>query len=441
MICNVFRPKRKINGRLHVGRLYRGRFKLDGEFSTTTLPLHTTDKQLANQKLLVVVRQREKELAGLTGRKPLREAAQSPLLAHLDDFLADLRVRKRSESHLKHLETRIKRLFFECGWDHLRDVSADSFQLWRANQKEFSAKTLNEYQNAASSLFAWMERNDRLEINPLRRVGKVERKGHETVKRRSFTNDEMRRLLGVAGFYALGYLAAVNTGLRRKELASVQWGDVHLDADRPFILVRSSTTKNRKASKIYLKTRLARMLADIKPASVTADKLVFAGRIASMRKMHEHLKAADIVVWNDQGCKVDFHALRMTYNMNLELAGASVQVRQELMRHSDPRLTTGPYTDTTRLETAGLIEKLPDFLDEKNTDTQLDTQTIDASSPGVAQAVTVNAGDENAKHVENKGESRDLTPAVTACHTVQSNGVLEFESPPLRQLDINQRWH
>ena len=46
-------------------------------------------------------------------------------------------------------------------------------------------------------------------------------------RRRSFTNDEMRRLLAVAGLYALGYLAAVYTGLRRKELSSVQWGDEH----------------------------------------------------------------------------------------------------------------------------------------------------------------------------------------------------------------------
>ena len=432
MICNVFRPKRKINGRLHVGRLYRGRYKLDGEFKMTTLPLHTTDKQLANQKLLLVVRQREKELAGLTGRKPLREAAQSPLLSHLNDFLADLRARKRSESHVKHLETRIKRLFLECRWEHLRDVSADSFQLWRANQKEFSQKTLHEYQNAASSLFAWMERNDRLESNPLRRVSKVERKGYEKVKRRSFTNDEMCRLLAVAGLYGLGYLAAVNTGLRRKELASVQWGDVHLEVERPFILVRSATTKNRKANKIYLKSQLARMLQTIKPVAGAADELVFAGRIASMRKMHKHLKAAGITVYNEQGCKVDFHALRMTYNMNLELAGASVQVRQELMRHSDPRLTTGPYTDTTRLETASLIEKLPDFLGERMDGTQLDTQATVASSPAVAQAVTVSGGSQGCEHVENADESHDLTPAGAVCHAGQSNGVSEFESPSLR---------
>jgi hypothetical protein len=237
----------------------------------------------------------------------------------------------------------------------------------------------------------------------------------------------------VAGLYALGYLAAVNTGLRRKELASVQWGDVHLDADRPFILVRSSTTKNRKAGKIYLKSQLARMLSSIKPAAVAADELVFAGRIASMRKMHEHLKAAEIPVCNEQGCKVDFHALRMTYNMNLELAGASVQVRQELLRHSDPRLTTGTYTDTTRLETASFIEKLPDFLDEKSNDTQLDTQATVASSPNVAQAVTVKRGNEDSEHVENKGGSHDLTPAVAVCHSGQSDGVSEFESPSLRQ--------
>jgi integrase len=402
----------------------------------TTIPLHTTDKQLAQQRLLLAVRQREKELSGLAGRKPLRDAAQSPLLNHLDDFLADLRARKRSESHIRHIETRIKRLLFECRWEHLRDVSADSFQLWRANQKEFSQKTLHEYQNAASSLFAWMERNDRLESNPLRRVGKVERKGHETLKRRSFMNDEMSRLLAVAGLYALGYLAAVNTGLRRKELSSVQWGDVHLEAERPFILVRSATTKNRKAGKIYLKSSLARMLADIKPATVATDDLVFAGRIASMRKMHEHLKAAGITAFDEQGCKVDFHALRGTYNTNLELAGGSLQVRQELLRHSDPRLTAGTYMDTTRLETADLIEKLPNFLGGTKTDTQLDTQTTGAGGHSVSQPVTANWGNGIAKDFANIEESHGKTLAGAACHISFNSDDSRFESPSLRHFDF-----
>jgi hypothetical protein len=49
----------------------------------------------------------------------------------------------------------------------------------------------------------------------------------------------------------------------------------------------------------------------------------------------------------------------------------------------------------------------------------LDTQTTGASSPGMAQAVTVNAGDGNAKRVENKGESHDPALAVAVCLTVK----------------------
>jgi integrase len=433
MQCSVFRHKRKVNGRLRIGRTYSGRFKLAGEMKATTIPLGTTDKQLAQQKLLMAVREREKELAG-GGRKPLREAAQSPLLSHLSDFLADLRARKRSESHVRHLETRIKRLFAECHWEHLRDVGADGFMLWRAKQTEFSQKTIHEYKNAAFSLFAWMERHDRLENNPLRRVGNVERKGYEKVRRRSFTHEEMARLLAVAGPYALGYLAAVNTGLRRKELCSVQWGDVHLDTASPFIMVRSCTTKNRKAGKIYLKSQLARMLKEIKPESGMADELVFASRIAPLRKIHQHLKAAGIPACNEQGEKVDFHALRKTYNTNLELVGASLQVRQELLRHSDPRLTAGTYMDTTRLETASLIEKLPDFLGEKLDCTQLRTQATVSASPDVAQAVTANRDAECAETLANKGDSHALSLAVATGHIGQQTGALGFESPPLRHL-------
>ena len=330
---------------------------------------------------------------------------------------------------MKHLETRINRLFVECRWEHVRDVTAASFEKWRENQHELSQKTKHEYQNSAFQLFGWMERHDWLENNPLRRVGKVERKGFETVKRRSFNDDEMLAL-GVAGLYGLGYLAACYTGLRRKELASVQWGDVHLEAAAPFIFVRSATTKNRKAGKIFLKSNLARMLADIKPAAVAADELVFAGRIAPMRKMHEHLKAAGIPVLDEQGNKVDFHALRVTFSTNLELVGASLQMRQDAMRHCDPRLTAGPYTDTTRLETASQIEKLPDFTLDKTPDTQLGTQATVPASLDVTPAVTIGGGFKLRKPLKTKGIFR-LWPVLSRSVTVNRGRRSRGSNPPL----------
>jgi hypothetical protein len=84
------------------------------------------------------------------------------------------------------------------------------------------------------------------------------------------------------------------------------------------------------------------------------------------------------------------------------------------------------------LETASLIEKLPDFLGVANTDTQIDTQGTGASRPDVTQAVTVNNGVEVSKAVANKGDCHAMASAVAVCHGGQLNSELGFESPSLR---------
>jgi hypothetical protein len=88
--------------------------------------------------------------------------------------------------------------------------------------------------------------------------------------------------------------------------------------------------------------------------------------------------------------------------------------------------------DGTRLETAGFIEKLPDYTDDKQSDTQPGTQATGASSPALAQTVTANGSSKNAKHDANIEESHDLSPAVAVCHSEPLNTVSRFESPSLR---------
>ncbi len=52
MICNVYKKKRKTkSGKVTVDRLYRGRYRLDGDYAVTEIPLDTPDKQVAEQKL------------------------------------------------------------------------------------------------------------------------------------------------------------------------------------------------------------------------------------------------------------------------------------------------------------------------------------------------------------------------------------------------------
>ena len=75
--------------------------------------------------------------------------------------------------------------------------------------------------------------------------------------------------------------------------------------------------------------------------------------------MKRDLKACGIVVCDDLGRTVDFHALRHTFGSMLARAGIPPRVAMELMRHSDMRLTQSTYTDATLLPLFNEVEKLP----------------------------------------------------------------------------------
>lgn len=128
-------------------------------------------------------------------------------------------------------------------------------------QQYLSAKTLNEYLNAISALLNWMIKQDRIVKNSLTHVSKVNLRGRQQ-RRRALTDEELQKLLTVAGPRKLLYLTASYTGLRQNELRQLCWGDVHLDTEKPFIKARASTTKNGKEAVIPLHPELAKELAD-----------------------------------------------------------------------------------------------------------------------------------------------------------------------------------
>ena len=64
------------------------------------VPLHVSDKQVAQEKLRQLVREREKELHVLIPAKTMRDAAQASLTGHLNGFIADLRAKGRNSQDL-----------------------------------------------------------------------------------------------------------------------------------------------------------------------------------------------------------------------------------------------------------------------------------------------------------------------------------------------------
>jgi hypothetical protein len=172
MICMIYRRKRVTNGKTLMARLYRGRYRLEGDTKITEIPLHTPDKRVAQQRLEQVVRDKQMEQAGILAPSAVRKAAQSLLEEHLGQYVADLAALKRDDQYIYELKNRVRPLIKECAWKQLKDVTADSYQAWRAKQT-LSPKTLNEYLGSISPLLNWMEKHERIARNPLQHVQKV----------------------------------------------------------------------------------------------------------------------------------------------------------------------------------------------------------------------------------------------------------------------------
>ncbi len=412
--------------------------------------LKVRELQVAEKLKNDFIREKERELSGIIAPRPVRDAASRSLTEHLAEFLGYMEGLNRSASHISHVGTRVRNLIADCGWRHLSDVTAKSFELWRQNKAaKLSVKTRNEYRASMFSMLAWLEENEELDANPFKRVKKTDGRGQETVKRRAATHAEMESILNVAGKYAVAYLAAATTGLRRGELSKLEWGDLHLDAAQPVALVRAATTKDRKPARAYLGPQLVAELKKLHSPGMPSNSLVLAGRMPTMKKMLGHLAQAGIPYVDDQGRRLDFHALRMTFDTNLAIAGVSDAARMKLMRHKSPRLTLEIYTDSDKVPVAGALAKLPEFdcsvgavrrfratgstlqqiTPPGNEHTGKNTGILVQGGQSVSLAVTTFGTLKGEKTLVNTGESHGLSPLVIFGHAKSNGGEGGIRTP------------
>ncbi len=410
MINCIYKPKGS--------RIWRWKYRAhvsDGKIED--ISLRTCDKQAAERKRSDLIRQREHEKVGLIPSQAVRDAAQRPLTEHLEDFLGDMERRARSDKHMANLEFRIGKVIADCGWQEIKDATADSFQAWRRKQ-DFSAKTVNDYLEETRCFFNWLVKHGRAAVNPLVVVEKVDKQGQSTRERRAFTDDEIRRLLAIAENRKPVYLMAVNTGLRRSELASLQWGDLVLDAVAPFVRVRASTTKNGKAAEMRLRREVVVELQNLKTTEVTDGDLVFP-KFPRIERFRRDLEKAGIAYVDAQGRYADFHSLRKTFGTNMARAGVPSRVAMALMRHSDRRLTDQIYTDENLLGTWSAFDKLPDFTASPS---QGASQISVVGGVSEATAGTTGGGAVIVQMPTGQIDGHEKTPSVTSSHDGETGG-------------------
>jgi len=260
------------------------------------------------------------------------------------------------------------------------------------------------------------------DTNPLSRVGKVKETRDIRRKRRPFTENELRSLLKVAPERRRQcYLIAAYTGLRRNELGNLIWGDVHLDNETPFIQLRAETTKNEKAELLAIHPELADELAKMRGAGKAPGERVVR-MFAKMEPMKNDLKKAGIPFEDEQGRRVDFHALRHTFNARMASAGVPLAFAQRAMRHSEAHLTSVQYLDPQIQAISQAVAAIPRLFPTADNDPVSHIGSHDSVSEGLSVSQPVTEGEqlEVSEPVQGEGISHAEAQSVAPSHNSQN---------------------
>jgi hypothetical protein len=95
--------------------------------------------------------------------------------------------------HVKESIARIERMIDARSWKKISDVRPDSFVRFRSSLI-CSAKTKKEYQPSINAFLNWCVRTDRLLLNPLAKVDRVDIPGKSVRPTRAFPSQELLRL-------------------------------------------------------------------------------------------------------------------------------------------------------------------------------------------------------------------------------------------------------
>ena len=418
----VFHPKRKVNGKTVASEEYSGAYTLPWASGRKTVALKTTHKRIAEKRLDQHLQRLEFEHEGFPVPAGLWGSQKRKVTELVNEYRKALLSKHRAEKHTHDTCKRIETLCRTLNWASLHDIKPLAFERWRAScpinprtKQTLSAKTLNEYLVSINAFINWAEKLGYVDKNPLRHIEKAETRGHERKKRRAWSNEEFSTFMASPPKYRKDYRSAVFlmrwTGLRVNETQTLTWGDVFLDQEKPYIIIRAQRSKNHKEESIPLLERVASLLRSIRPLQWESSTPVLNYKIPASEQLKRDLKRVGIEYRTELG-DLDRHSLRHTFGTWLVASGVNLKEVQVLMRHADINMTANRYTDVTRLPITRTLGELDKAI-AVETYTSYNTPNQHTAGQNVANAVTNSEVQRNALSPSNKGLETD-----TACHNV-----------------------
>lgn len=370
---------------------------LDQDKALITVSTGCRDESAAKQVLNDLERRVERIKAKVATVQELAGAdrRQSPIVEHVEEYVSRLPGKKTvaaSPVHRENVRRYLDRLIRDCGWTCLADIRREHLETWMVNQQAAgrSARSCNTHRESAVSFCNWLVEVERLSVNPFGVGKKVVRKANEKAdprrRRRALTPDELMRLMdaarntpgrpqtkqGEADVQSAKrpperlsghdradlYAFLAGTGLRKGEVEQLKVADLDLDAPVPVVRLTAAVSKNGESDVVPLRSDLIVMLRRQVKGRKPTDPL-FDVPTDLIKRFHSDCRRAGIAHRDDRGLVVDVHSLRTTFGTWLSRSGVTPRIAQQLMRHSDIRLTMGVYTDPRLFDLQGAVESIP----------------------------------------------------------------------------------
>ena len=335
------------------------------------------------------VEQLPRELRNRIARIGLLEAHRytitRPIEELVEDFEVSLSAKGTTQGQVRQVLSRLRRLLAACKVRRWGDLTATKVEvalhdMRRRAERPLSVQTSNHMLGAIKQFCRWAVENGLASEDPLRVLHKLNVRGWTTKNRTALSSSQAESLLaslsdapvwrGVpAHVRGAIYRVALETGLRRSEIASLQVSDVELQPGEESIRIRARHAKNRRDAVLPIREETATILAELargRHPNAQLFDLQKDWRAAEMLRLD--LARAGIADKDEQGRVIDFHALRHTFASMLARANVAPRIAQSLLRHSDPRLTLGVYSHLGADDERRALAVLPSYRPERPTE-------------------------------------------------------------------------
>jgi integrase len=287
-----------------------------------------------------------------------------PVAAELERFFED-KARQRGKPLSTRYVSRIRRAVRDLSsWlakrpegDNIKGLTkyvAGHFAEY-LSKKDITAQTVSSLLTALSSYWEWMEKRGAVEGNPWRGQAPEVRTSPGDASKRSYTDDEVKRLLSGDTYSTLHDMMriAALSGMRINEIGRLKVGDC---AAAVFDIGQAKT--NAGVRRVPIHPTLAPII-ERRSASKTPDAFLFAE--LSARKDHtgdRAAKASERFTAYRQSCgiderkpgqrqsNIDFHSFRRWFVTKAEQAGQPPHVISSVVGHAEGRegMTLSKYS-------------------------------------------------------------------------------------------------